>query len=407
MNIAILANGFPPELTSARLNYEMAIELNQRGHRVQVVTVLPRARYVDSSWTSSGLLFHNEAVAKGLNVLRVGVRLNLSEGLAGRALHYFLTTFWITLGAIISPRSDIILCESPPLLAGIAAYLVSKVKGARFAIRIQDIHPDVLVETGVVKNRFIISMMKSIESFAYANAALVTTISPSYRDRIISKGVPPDKVKCVPNWAVNNSSRQYPSEATGHERDFQNDFTVTYAGTMSWFQDLETVIEAANLLRDNARIHFFMIGDGAIKTQLMERARNLSLKNITFMPFQPKDVYHSIIQSSSVCLVPLKKAVTAPEMPSKLLEIMMAGRPVVANVPISSDVARVVKEAGCGTVVEPEDAEAFAKCIRWLYQNKDELKKFGMNGRDFAMAHFSLSSSIDSFEGFLKSVVQS
>jgi len=385
----------------------MAMELSERGHQVRVVTVLPRARYVDSSWTGSGRIFHNESVNQRLNVVRVGLRLNLSEGLVGRAVHYFLTPFWITLGSIISPRSDIILCESPPLFAGIAAYLVSKIKRARFAIRIQDIHPDVLVETGVVKNRFIISMMRSIEKFTYANAALITTISPSYRRRIISKGVPPDKVKCVPNWAADGSSRKTTPGAIGKELVFQNSFTVTYAGTMSWFQDLETIVEAANLLQENPKIHFFMIGDGAIKKQLMERAQALWLRNITFLPFQSKEDYYTVIKSSNICVVPLKKSVTTPEMPSKLLEIMMAGTPLVVNVPNSSDVASVVREADCGVVVEPENAEAFADCIRQLYQNRNDLERFGRNGRRFALDRFSLGASIDSFESLLKSVVQS
>lgn len=385
----------------------MAMALSERGHQVRVVTVLPRARFVDSSWTGSGRIFHNESVNQKLSVLRVGLRLNLSEGLVGRAVHYFLTPFWITLGAIISPRSDIILCESPPLFAGIAAYLVSKVKRARFAIRIQDIHPDVLVETGVVKNRFIISMMKSIEKFTYANAALITTISPSYRRRIISKGVAPGKVSCVPNWATGGSSRKTTPEAIGKELDFQDNFTVTYAGTMSWFQDLETIIEAASLLKDNPKIHFFMIGDGAIKKQLIEKAQALSLTNITFLPFQSKEVYYAVIRSSNLCVVPLKKSVTTPEMPSKLLEIMIAGTPLVVNVPNCSDVASVVREADCGVVVEPENAEAFADCIRQLYQNRNDLERLGRNGRRFALAHFSLEASIDSLDNLLKSVVQS
>ena len=402
-----MANGFPPELTSARLNYEMAAELSERGHRVRVVTVLPRARYVASPWAYSGRIFHHEPINKRLSVLRVGLRLNLSEGLFGRAAHYFLAPIWMTVGSLVSPRSDVILCESPPLLAGIAAYFVSKVKGVRFTVRIQDIHPDVLEETGVVRNRFLISLMRSIERFVYAKAVLVTTISPTYRERIISKGVPPEKVKCIPNWADDSFLLPATDRTPEAEPDLKKNFTVTYAGTMSWFQDLETVVEAANLVQRNSEIQFLMIGDGAIKKNLLERAEALSLRNISFLPFQPREVYYSVLKASDICLVSLKKSVTAPEMPSKVLEIMMVGTPLLANVPEKSDISRVVIEADCGLVVEPEEPKALADSILWLYQNRQGLKRFGINGRRYALANFSLKTSVDAFETVLKTVIQS
>ncbi len=393
-----MANGFPPELTSTRLSFEMAKELSQRGHRVQVVTVLPRKRYSDAPETYAGRIIRRETLTKTLTVLRVGFRLNLGEGLAGRAVQYFLMPLYQTVGVIVSPRPDVILCESPPLLAGISAWFASKLKRTKFAIRIQDIHPDVLEETGLIKNRLLISVMRMIERFVYQRAALVTTISPAYEERIRSKGVPRAKVKYIPNWADDRRIRPDKTGELRRKLNLSDAFVLTYAGTMSWFQDLETVLEAAKIVGNNPRIRFLLIGDGALKDSLTRKAEQLHTKNVTFLPFQSREMYYDTKASSDVCLVSLKKAVTTPEMPSKVLEIMMAGTPILANVPQRSDTALVVKDADCGIVIEPENPMEFVKAVRWLYDNKFGLRDAGLRGRRYVSERFSLDSSISNLE---------
>jgi colanic acid biosynthesis glycosyl transferase WcaI len=398
MNIILMANGFPPELTSTRLNFEMAKELSQRGHRVQVVTVLPRKRYSGVSEAYTGKIIHREALTKTLRVLRVGFPLSLGEGLAGRAVQYILMPLYQTVGVLISPSPDIILCESPPLLAGISAWFACKVKRTKFAIRIQDIHPDVLEETGLIKSGLLISVMRMIERFVYQKATLVTTISPAYEERIRSKGVSRDKVKYIPNWA---DDHRIPPDKPGELRrklNLLDAFVITYAGTMSWFQDLETVLEAAKIVGNHARIQFLLIGDGALKDSLTRKAEQLDTKNVTFLPFQSRELYYDTIASSDVCLVSLKKAVTTPEMPSKVLEIMMAGTPILANVPRRSEISLVVKEADCGLVIEPENPRGFAEAVTWLYDNRIGIREAGLRGKRYASERFSLNSSISNLE---------
>jgi len=398
MNIILMANGFPPELTSTRLNFEMAKELSQRGHRVQVVTVLPRKRYSDVSETRGGRMIRRETLTETLVVLRVGFRLSLGEGLASRAAQYLLMPFYQAIGVLVSPRPDVILCESPPLLAGISAWFVSRVKRTKFAIRIQDIHPDVLEETGLIKSGLLISVMRMIERFVYKKSALVTTISPAYEERIRSKGVNRDKVKYIPNWADDQRIRPDKAGELRRRLNLSDAFVITYAGTMSWFQDLETVLEAAKIVGKNPRIRFLLIGDGALKNGLTRKAEQLHTKNVIFLPFQNREIYYDTIASSDVCLVSLKKAITTPEMPSKVLEIMMAGTPILASVPQRSDISLVVRDADCGVVIEPENPMEFVKAVTWLYDNRIGLREAGLRGRRYASERFSLHSSISNLE---------
>lgn len=405
MNIILMANGFPPELTSTRLNFEMARELSQRGHRILVITVLPRKRYSEMSKVYTGRILRRETVTVRLIVLRVGFRMSLGEGLAGRAIQYFLMPLWQTLGVLASPRPDIILCESPPLLAGVSAWFASKVKRTKFAIRIQDIHPDVLEETGLIRSRLLLSLMRLMERFVYKKATLVTAISPAYVERIRSKGVPRDKVKYIPNWADDHRIRPGKQGELRRKLDLLDSFVITYAGTMSWFQDLETVLEAARIVGNRPGIRFLLIGDGALKSRLTQKAKELDTKNVTFLPFQSRDTYYDTIASSDACLVSLRKAVTTPEMPSKVLEIMMAGTPILANVPQGSDIALVIKDAGCGLVIEPENPTEFVKAVTWLYDNKISLKELGLRGRQYALERFSLDASISNLEKELTNLI--
>jgi colanic acid biosynthesis glycosyl transferase WcaI len=176
---------------------------------------------------------------------------------------------------------------------------------------------------------------------------------------------------------------------------------ITYAGTMSWPQDLATVVEAANLLRDQKEIVFLLIGDGVQKESLVKRATELHLKNVIFMPLQEREKYFEIINNSDLCIVPLKKSYTSPTAPSKMLDIMLFAKPIIANVPANSDVSRIIEEAKCGLVFEPENPGIFKESVLNLYSDKAFREQLGNNGRMFVEKHLSLETCMDQYEHLL------
>lgn len=405
MRILAIEDAFPPELTSARLPFEFANEFANRGHEVTVVTIFPR-RYLVAEYVKNprGKFFYWERRGKFL-VLRIRPELR-SASLFTRFLEYTILPLTLFLGSLIVRKGDVIHCQTPPLTVAFSACLLKVLLRRPLIIRIQDIHPDALVKIGIIRNKLLLGLMEILEKFVYLTASHITVIAEGYRKYVISRGISKEKVSLIPNWA-NIDEIKPPEKNDFRERmALEGKFIVTYAGTMSWPQDLETVIEVAALLRNHRDIVFLMVGDGAKKRILIKRSKDLRLNNVIFMPLQPRDEYLKILYASDVCIVPLRKHYTSPTAPSKMLEIMASGTPIIANVLFDSDVQRIVEEAKCGIWVEPENPEAFRKAVLMLYNDRDLCLKLGYNGLTYVRDHLSLGACIDRYETLIKQLVK-
>jgi glycosyltransferase involved in cell wall biosynthesis len=173
---------------------------------------------------------------------------------------------------------------------------------------------------------------------------------------------------------------------------------------ISWFQDLETLVDAASLLRAISNIHFLIVGDGPEKRRLEEKVRMQRLRNVTFMPLQPRAEYLRILQGSDVCVVAIKKEVKTTTIPSKLFDIMVCSRPVLAIVP-DGEITDIVSNSKCGSWVEPHNPQKAAEAILSMYQNSNDTRKFGQNGRRYLEAHFTLDHVSEQHEEIMCQLV--
>jgi colanic acid biosynthesis glycosyl transferase WcaI len=399
LKILAIEDAFPPELTSARLPFEFADELANRGYEITVVTVFPR-RYLIPEETKKieapkSKFFYWESMGRFL-VLRVRPKLKV-KSLLTRFLEYSVLPITLFIGGLIAAKKkDLIHCQTPPLTVAFTACLLSKILRKPIIIRIQDIHPDALMKIGLLKNRLLIKLMEFMELFVYVCAWHITVISDAYRKHVLARGINSGKVSLIPNWA-NIDEIKPPNKNDFRERMRLGDnFLVTYAGTISWPQDLETVVEAANILRNRQDIRFLIVGDGVKKEMLV----------IIFMPLQPRDEYFKILYASDACIVPLRKQFTSPTLPSKMLEIMACGKPIIANVPFDSDVRKFIEYAECGIWVEPENPEDFSKAVLTLCSNRSLVTKLGENGLLYLKSHLTLMACMDRYEELLNSLIK-
>jgi colanic acid biosynthesis glycosyl transferase WcaI len=402
MLIKILAieSGFPPELTSARLPFEFSSELKRRKYDVTVVAPFPRLHLVAKSCLKpEGKFFKWERVG-GIPVLRVRPQLR-GKSLVSRAFENVLLPLTLVIGGLLAGKKDLIHCQSPPFLLALTACFLSRVTRRPLILRIQDVHPDALVKIGLIKNKTMIKILEVVESFVYHCADQITVIAEGYKNHVISKGIAPSKVVLIPNWSSTLDMKYSNINDFRRENDLVDKFIITYAGTMSWPQDLATIVEAANLLRDRDEIVFLLIGDGVQKESLVKRVGELHLKNVIFMPLQEREKYFDIINKSDLCVVPLKKSYTSPTAPSKMLDIMACAKPIIANVPANSDVSRIVKEAECGLAIEPENPELFKEFVLKLHSEKAFREQLGNNGKMFAEKYLSPGTCMDQYEHLL------
>jgi len=204
----------------------------------------------------------------------------------------------------------------------------------------------------------------------------------------------------------------YIKPGNGDGRDFKDEFNlnhtfiVSFAGVIGYSQDMDVILKAAKELEGYKNIHFVVVGDGVQKQAAIERAKKMDLKNFNFIPMLSREKYPEVLYASDVCLVTLKKHVKTPVVPSKILSIMAAERPVVASMDLSGDAPPIIEEAGCGYALPPEDDEKLSKAILELYKNKERREEFGKNGRKYAEEKFSLDAASKKYEEIFSKLIR-
>lgn len=390
---------FPPEISAGRLEYELSEALLNSGHSLEIVTAIPRRYLLNNAICKRAGRFSYTEKINGLHIRRMGPEFSQRDNLVSRGLEYFLDLIIFGLGGLVSKRPDVILSSSPPMSIGLAGWLIARLRKVPVVLRVGDIHPQALIDLGLVKNPAFIGILRIMENLLYRQVDHIIVLSETYRQDLIKKGVKPSKITVIPNWSNVGEVSISEKQAITLQKDIQTSgaFVVTYAGFMSWPQDLETLIDCASLL-SNYNITFCLVGDGPQRKQLEERSRKLNLSNVRFLPLQPRPVYLNILRMSDVCLVSLKGSYKSPAVPSKLIDIMACGKPVIANVPMEGDVPKIINDAKCGLWVEPQNPTAFSQAVQNMFNNAELCSTMGKNGLDYFKAHYTLQSCMKRYE---------
>jgi glycosyltransferase involved in cell wall biosynthesis len=403
LKILFLVSNFPPEISTGRLEYELSQSFVRSGKFVTVVTAFPRRYLINYTPSHGGNFLYREEISR-IRVIRMGPEFSGRDTIAIRGFEYFFEFFSFFLGGIIAGKADIIICSSPPLTLALASYFLGKVKHAPVIVRIGDLHPQELVDLGLIKSKVLVRFLEFMERVVYKKIDFFTVLSEGYRKHLLKKGAPPGKVCVVPNWG-NTQELEISEELRTDLKKPVQKFVVTYAGIMSWFQDLETIIDAAFRLREHKDIRFLLVGDGPQKRFLEEKSKRLQLENVSFISLRPRKEYLQILQTSDACFVSLKKEVKTTTIPSKLLDIMACGRPVIANVP-RGEVPDILFKAKCGVCVEPQNPDELAEAILSLYKNRSEVVQLGRNAREYLEKHFTLNVCVKKYEEIIQQLTK-
>ena len=391
-SILILSLVFPPDAVStAQIMGELAIDLKKCGHQVTVVTTRPHfnrdyeveaKQPITPIWGPllgksdfSGIpAFHTFMPRKGRSV---------AGRLLGWAGFHALST---AAAFVMAPRPDVILCPSPPLTVGVSAWLVGLLRRCPFVYNVQEIYPDIAINLGVLTSRPVIWVLRALERWVYMRAAAITVIAPRMLENLRGKGVPPGKLRVIPNFVDTEDLHPGPkSNDFSRGLGISDKFVVTYAGNLGPAQGLATVVEAADLLREVPDIHFLMMGGGTSETELGDMVARLGLPNLTLLPYHPYSMMLQVYSASDVCLVPQALETGSDAVPSKVYRIMSCGRAVLAVTEPASDLSRLVLEAGCGVSVRAKEPSQLASAIERLYRARSQCAEMGLAGRRFVL----------------------
>jgi colanic acid biosynthesis glycosyl transferase WcaI len=402
MKIILHTMYYLPDFGSAPiLMDELAVYLATAGHEVEVVTTMPRTRGDEFRG-----LFYSRREGRGFVVKRFWT--NSAPFPLGRLLAWNIYTAGALLNLLSVRKGDILFLRTPPLQLGVAAFWAKAVRGARILLNVQDIHPDLAIESGILKNPAGIRFAKALERWVYGLSDRIAVISDGFARNLRGKGVPSGKLAVLPNWVDTDFLRPGPKDnPVARRHGLRDRFVVMYSGTLSISSNraLERVLEAARLLADDPDILFVIVGEGLKKEALRKKSASLGLENAVFLPFQPYRELPDLLASSDVLLVPLDKDKSELSVPSKLYTFMAAGRPILGLAAPDSDVAVLLREKDCGLAVPPDEAAAVADAVRSLKRSPSRRSVLGANARDYVLRHFAKDKILRSYDELLKSMV--
>ena len=391
MRILVLGINYWPEqtgiapFTTGRCEYLAAC-----GHEVVVCTTLP---YYPNWRIAPGyqrrVLVHEER--NGVTIHRSRIYVPRRVNSPRRILHESSFVAASMLCALAQRRPDAMLVVSPPLGLALSAVILSWRWGIPYVFHVPDLQPDAAVDLGMLAIGPLVRGLYALERRAYRNASLISTLTEPMRQRIISKGIPPDKVKLFSDWPALEFFRiALEDNGAGFRREqgLDDSFLVLHSGNMGLKQGLDVVLGAAELSRGDGGIDYLLVGDGAAHASLEKRAAARALSNVHFIPLQPHAEFMALLAATDVALITQQRVVANIVFPSKTLTLMAAGRPVIASVNSESEVARVVRGARAGLVVEPENPSALLDAVKALRNDAQERQAMSVRARQYAQAHW-------------------
>jgi colanic acid biosynthesis glycosyl transferase WcaI len=408
MHILLLSINYWPEQTGiGAFNTWRAEYLASRGHRVTVCTGFPYYPEWKIPREYVGKLVSREN-HNGVTILRswlwVPKRVTPIKRVVFEA-SFLATSFVRALG---SSKPDLLFVVSPPLGLGITANLLSRWWRVPYVFDVEDLQPDAAADLGMLP-RPVLPVLYRMERFAYRHAALISTLTEGMRQRIIGKGVAAEKVAIFPPRADEQLFKLGAAEEGRSfrlEHQLEGKFLVVHSGNMGVKQGLEVVLEAAALLKDRKNIAFLLVGSGAMKSQLEERAVGLRLDNLKFLPLQSERCFTQMLATTDLALVTQQRTVSDIAFPSKTVTLLSAGCPVLASVSAGSEVARVIETSEGGVVVKPEEPAMVAQTIDQLARNVGQLSVMKSRGRRYAIEQWSPERVLPIMEAALLKAAQ-
>lgn len=376
MRILFLSDNFPPEgnAPATRL-HEHAVRWVRAGHQVTVITCAPNFPEGKLYAGYRNRLRQVETV-DGIRVVRVKTYITANEGMVRRTLDYMSFMLMGFLAGLFERRPDVVVATSPQFFCAVGGWALSVARRRPFVFELRDLWPDSIVAVGAMRRGRIIRALEKLELFLYRRAAAVVCVTHAFRDNLMKRGIPADKIHVVINGVDLDRYRPQPRDAAlVEEFALQGKFVAGYMGTHGMAHALDKVLAAAELLRDRDDIAFFFAGSGAERAHVEQRVTERGLSNVRLIPRQPKDRMPALWSLCDLAIVPLRDTpVFATVIPSKIFESMGMGVPILMSLP-EGEATAIVRATGSGICVPPEDPSAMAEVIARLADNPDEVTR--------------------------------
>lgn len=386
MHILLITPNYYPEVNApATRQHEHCRRWAQLGHQVTVIAPAPHWP-VGKVFPGYKNRWASREAHDGVQVLRVWTLLSANRGFLLRTLAFVTFMLRAVLASLGIRSVDVIVATSPQFFAGLAGTIASRIKRRPFVLEIRDIWPESIVDVGAMRRSPLIRLLEWLERRMYQSANHIVTVGGGYREKLLQRGVPADKISVVTNGVDLDAWRPAPpDDAMLDLHNSRGKFVCAYVGTIGMAHGLDVVLDAAEELqqREDDSIVFWLVGDGARREELERDAKRRRLTNVRFLGQVSKPQVQQVLASSDACLVHLRGTeLFGTVIPSKIFETMAMEAPIIMGV--RGEAQDVVLAAQAGVPMEPDSWPSLLAALEQLQSGLP-----GNNGRSFVAQFYN------------------
>lgn len=404
-SVLMIINYFYPDLASTSQLLTELCEKLENDFKITVICTVPSYtgfEVENDQWKNK---LNYDVFRNNVNVIRIKTpKIDKSKKI--NRIKYASTYFILALyAALITKRTDVVFSISqPPILGGILGVITKYFKRNRFVYCIEDFNPEQIEAIKYFSNKIMIGVARFLDNKSCDYADKVIILGRDMQETLIKRNKNADIKKSViiNNWI--NEKKIYPIDKSNphitsflEQHHLSGKYIIMYSGNMGLFYDLENLIKVFAVFKDNDSIRFVFIGDGAKKAELVEYVKENNISNIVFLPYQPKETLIYSLNAADLHIVTNAKGIKGISVPSKVYGVMAVGRPVLGILENGSEAQMIIKESGCGVVVEPTMYDAVKSTLDQILNDKNGFRNKGANGRMYLEKHLSMIDSIKKY----------
>jgi glycosyltransferase involved in cell wall biosynthesis len=339
----------------------------------------------------------------GVTVRRVSLLPARSRSSLLTAVNAVLFTVQALLHAWrVRRRFDVIMVStSPPIVLGLVVRIAAAASGSSYVYHCQDLHPEVGLYAGLLSPGRWFRTLQRIDADICRKAARVIVVSPDMRTTLLERDAAlGSRVRVIDNFALPNDPEAAdlpPALAKPAGR-----FRVLFAGNIGRFQSLETLIDVATALPRGSDVEFVFLGDGAAKRELQERAAGAPRGIVRFFDHVSVDLAARVMQTADLCVVSLAPDIHKVAFPSKTMNCLSAGQPLLVLAEPHSELARLVERESVGFVIDRDRPGDVAALITRLAQDPSELQGMRSRAAELGRKRFSMDVILPQWEALFR-----
>jgi len=389
-----------PEEGGGTRSYEFARSLVKRGHKV---TILTGSKLNESMVNKKK---KNDEYIEGVHIIYLKTPYSNYMSFKRRLWSFVDFSLRATLVGIRLKKYNLIFATSTPLTVAIPGIILSVLHRVPMVFEVRDLWPEVPIQMGVIKNLLLIKLLRWFEAFTYKHAYHIIALSPGMVKGILDTGVTKDKVTMIPNYCNLDFFKPGKSNSNNLGKlEYNNNPIIAYCGALSYANNFELIIHAAEKLQEMSNPAIFVIaGEGKLKVKLEKLAKVKKLKNVIFLGKINKYEVVELYRKAIACLVLFKNLpVLSTNCPNKFFDAISTGKPIITN--MGGWIGKLVENYKIGFSLENDNFRAIVETVEILTNmNKNQLEEMGKNARKLAEEKFNREDMAEKLEKIFQKV---